>query len=168
MVSMQDKEDLKEDVSESRFGGEILDSQEAISEQNKAIHDILMTVLQKWYADRAVKKGAEEEDLSETMVILAGGLNKICSFLPAQDEHEDLPETMILSHSTKSNALKSATQAQLEESEPEDKTVILQESIKPRLIKTKGKKLPDQDFLTETVILKPRNKKENRNDDDKK
>jgi hypothetical protein len=166
---MQDKENLKEDVFESRFGGEIPDSQEAISKQNKVIHDILMTVLQKWQAGMAVKKGAEEEDLTETMVISAGGLSKISSFLPTQDEREVLPETIIISHpTTKRNALKTSTQSEPEESKPQDKSVILQDSIKPRPLKKKGKKLPDQDFLTETVILKPRNKMENRNDDNKK
>jgi len=166
---MRDKEDLKEDVSEIRFGGKIPDSQEAISEQNKAIHDILMTVLQKWLAGVAEKKGAEEEVLTETMIIPAGGLNKISSFLPTQDEREDLPETVIISNSaTKRNALKTTTQSQSEKTEPEDKTVILQDINKPRLLKKESKKLPDQDFLTETVILKPKIKKEKRNDGDER
>jgi len=165
---MQDKEDLKEAPSEGWSGGKIPDSQEAISEQNKAIYDILMMILQKWQAGRVVKKGAEEEDLTETTIISAGGPSKISSCLPTQDKRDDLPETIIISPATtKKHAFKTASQSQPKESEPEDKTIINQASIKSRLLKKEGKKVPDQDFLTETVILKSR-KKVKLNDDDKK
>ena len=156
----------KDDIKKNQAGGEIIDSQSAFSEQDKAIHEILMKLLQKWRAASAPEQKrtstaiqeAKDEEFTETMMISSGGLKKGTPPVPKKEQVKDLDETMIISPTgMKKDVFKITTRAQPEELE---KTVSLRHRDIARLPQKGTEKSPEPDFLTETVILRSGKKKE--------
>jgi hypothetical protein len=136
-------------------------SKQVLADQDEAIRIILRKVQKKWGGGQEARREDAKDDVQETVVLSADSLNTRPASFPSKKQEDDLPETIILSPSgLRSNALSTPVRLQTEVPETLGKTVILQDSGKTGLVKKEGKKPPEHDFLTETILLKPSKKKD--------
>ncbi len=160
-VFWQQLESLRKKVKDNIFKEESLAFHCNIEEENVAIHRILMNILKKWQAELE----PEKESLKETVILSPSGLKKAPPPTKIKEDHEILPETVIITPKETDRGTSIYPQQQQSESvEPLEETVSLEELKKMEPLKKISKKTNDQDFLTETVILKPGKLKENSKD----
>lgn len=158
---MNEENTRNEAVKENHIAKETLDSKRVIAMHDEAILEILRNVIRKWRAERAT----EQEEWKETVVLSSSGSGTKASSFSLKKEREILPETVIISPpGTRGESEKPSRQSVSEDLKSLDETVSLQEGKKGPLSKKDIKKPRDQDFLTETVILKPSKEKDKKND----
>jgi len=149
-----------------------VNSKQSFPEQDKDIYEALMKVLRKWRTPPGEKKEAwtaiekpAEEDLDETMIISSRGIKKSAPLITPATQKDELPETVIISPAGKKSEgiIKLALSNNRETVDLEETTATNKRDMFNR--KRGNEKQPaEPDFLTETVILQPRKKKEPGND----
>ena len=155
----QELETLREEVKRRLFRAGPIDEGRAypseIGADNEAIHDILLGILRKWRTEGEM----EREELRETIILSPGGAKVEKETLPppvqATEWKEDIPETVILSPS---RPTPTPSFPKVAPSREADKMSVI----------PKTEKQPEDDVLTETVILGPgkvRDKKKNETND---
>ncbi len=148
-----------------------MNSKQSFPEQDKDIYEALMKVLRKWRTPPGEKKEAwtaiekpAEEDLDETMIIPFRGIKKSAPLITTT-HHDELPETVIISPAGKKSEgiIKLALSNNRETVDLEETTATNKRDMFNRT-RENEKQPAEPDFLTETVILQPRKKKEPGND----
>jgi hypothetical protein len=152
---MQNQEKLKN----THVDNITADQRHAFPPNDEAIQKILVKVLAKWRAERSSQQIAEQtEEWKETVVLSSGG-GQSDVYIASQDKRDELPETVIITPSGKEQE----SVGPLRESPTEglkslEETTSFQMGKKGVLQKKDVKKTPDQNVLTETVVLKPSKK----------
>jgi hypothetical protein len=149
---LQQLEGLRTEVKESLFREGPVEADRALPGETEAIHGILMKVLKKW------QMGVEpvKEELAETVMLSPGDLEKeISPPLQPKGADEDIPETVIISSQiTSQDSSRSPLRFRLKDSEVQGEEGSMGEGEKLEDTK-KGIQPSGEDYLAETVILRP-------------
>ena len=177
-------EGLRKEIKDSLFQQGPAVGQAEPAPENKAIHDVLMKIMNKWHADFEPEKEdlektailsteapedlektvvlspqeAEEQVIRETIILSPEDLRKDGS-LPGKAEGYDIPETVVIAppEKTKAKAFPRSSEGlpPTDVALEKEKQALQQKSRKPEDRK-KGTGVPaSDDFLAETVILSP-------------
>lgn len=171
---LQQSDEIREEVKGRLFAEAPADEQHTSREENKAISGILKNIYDKWSAPAAV----EEEALTETVMLSPERAdNKIPPPPPSEEsgivsstavQDEILTETVIISPQGMKDTLKppSVTPQKKPDTVPPETVIISAKDAAGALKPASGqpgaaaeteeqKKKKEQDFLAETIILKP-------------
>jgi hypothetical protein len=149
---LQQLEGLRTEVKESLFREGPVEADRAVPGEVETIHGILMKILKKW------QMGVEpvKEELAETVMLSPGDLEKkISPPLQPKGGDEDIPETVIVSSPiTTQDSSRSPLRFRLKDSEVQGEESSMGEGEKLEDTK-KGIQPCGEDYLAETVILRP-------------
>ncbi len=175
----QEFENLRKEIKDTLFQqGPTVAEADTVS-KNKAIHEILTKLIEKWSIDFETKEdelektiivsptggqkldekvtvSQEDNDLQETVIQRPGYSEKVTS-TPVKPEEEDILETTIIAPSQKPSTPFSSSRRLPPEDTAVDKNVTnLEQKLEDTADTKKRKDEADgDDFLYETVILRP-------------
>ncbi|MGP8331713.1 MAG: hypothetical protein ACT6FB_05165, partial [Methanosarcinaceae archaeon] len=121
----QELENLREEIKDKLFSQDLNFVHAAPASENKAIHEILANILEKW----SISLDAQEDELEKTVVISTADREEVDNANLVSQDEDEIEETVILSPD---NFIK--------EKSPSTK---------------KAGQSEEKDFISETVILYP-------------
>jgi len=156
----QELEDLRKDIKDTLFQQGFAVAQAETSSKNKAIHEILSKLIQKWSIDFDTK----EDELEKTVVVSATGGEKLAETMVISQEDRDIQETVMLRPQDLGKETSPPIQKEEEgERRLESNDIEVDKNVKNSEQGLEGtadirKRINDSDgdgFLDETVILRP-------------
>ena len=170
---------LRKDIKDTLFQQGFTVAQADTASKNKAIHDILSKLIEKWSVGSEAKEGElektvvvsptggemldesvvvsqEDRDIQETVILGPGDFEKESS-PPVQKEEEDIPETVVIAPSEKPSTPFSSSQRLPPKDLDVDKNVTnLEQKLKGTAdIKKRIDESNEDGFLDETIIQRP-------------
>jgi len=170
---------LRKDIKDTLFQQGFTVAQADTASKNKAIHDILSKLIEKWSVGSEAKEGElektvvvsptggemldesvvvsqEDRDIQETVILRPGDFEKESS-PPVQKEEEDIPETVVIAPSEKPSTPFSSSQRLPPKDLDVDKNLTnLEQKLEGTAdIKKRIDESNEDGFLDETIIQRP-------------
>jgi hypothetical protein len=156
---MKGSRDKKKQDLNSHVDEKTLDLRQACSAQEETIHEILKKVIKKLEPELIAGQDANDagnEDLEKTAILSPRGATTEGRPSMKEKDSNDLPATIIITPSNRSKDVsRGPAIIRADNLERRPRTALEQDMTRDELAAREINKPIDQDFVTETVILKP-------------